>query len=571
MLVARIAWLWIVAAGMGQVSAAGELPVAPSTPPESVEVADIDLSNLLAQVPSDAAALLVAPRIDRFDERLGELIATCGLGPGMSIQRYLQSTLELVAGLEPQGPVAVALLGVGAPGETAQRLLLIVPTSDPTALMTFLSPSPEDAQVTRVRLRGRDSFASVRGRFVLFGPDRASVTGTGAGGFAEQMTSDQHKALADSDLTLLVTRRAVSAAGWDRSDAAQVSAALGLAANEKPDRPAYWSARLHADGIAFRWLRSGRGVGETEVECVDPQFLVGDSAEAQYALWVEATLNEEGGPSDVIGRVLLGAAKELSLLTEEQAQLLVERTSVLMRHVCQFRLAVSALGGTNKYADWTVEVRTRRNATNAVAELETWVGSLAELSLQEPRLNEMITRLEMRRGLEQVEGRSIGELVVGSGDRLSGSEASTGEQKEGPATTKVLARWAVLGDNMVLITDGNQRFLDAIIRRWRGAAETRRQAETQSAPRDSRVRLAIRVQPRRLRRVMQLAADTYGTPAADGRFWNLNGVLEGVLERTASGNDEFRLFMPGQLLAGVWGASVAPSTGGTERPVSDRR
>lgn len=560
---ALMAWLWIVVAGVGQAGATGDAQDSTVAPPVGVVEAGGGLAELLALVPSDPAAVLVVPRMDRFDERLLGVAAPYGLPSGLSIHQYLKSTLELVAGIEPKGAAAVVFLKGVATGEAVPRFLLIVPASDSAAVMTFLSPAPVDAGVMQVRLRGRESFAAVRGRFVVFGPDRASVSSDATSGFGEQLTLHQRETLADSDVSLFVTRAAVTAAGWDRAGTALISFALGLSGDDALDRPIQWSARLKSDGVHLLWLRQGRGGGGAEAGCAAPRLLTMGTSDVGLALGVEASLDEEGYPADVVGQVVLSAVKELALLSEDRADELGRRTGAIFRDVCEIQLAVSAPGKADEAAGWSASVRTRGDAAEVVQEMESWVSFVNRRPFQVPELNNFVERLDVRSGVEQVDGRPNRELVVAFSEPVAASAASSDTGRNRRASTRVLARWAAIAKDTILVTGGDAALFEAVLEWKRSRVDAARGTDSSPAPRDSRARWVIRVHPRRLRHVVQQAATAFGGSAPEGELWNMDEVLEAALERSVSRDDELRLFLPGRLLGKLWGASSSPARDGS--------
>lgn len=133
------------------------------------------LPDILTVLPSDTQVALIIPKLQWLNDRWGPLFAQWGL-PSKPLDA-LQNKLEMVTGLDHHRGAAIAILKASNQDDPSllRRMVLILPTLNRNALLTFLSPESLEDGYVKVRLRERNSYAGSKGAYTIIGPTLDAV------------------------------------------------------------------------------------------------------------------------------------------------------------------------------------------------------------------------------------------------------------------------------------------------------------------------------------------------------------------------------------------------------------
>lgn len=197
-------------------------------------------SDVLKLVPADAWGFAVIRSLETVDQRAAQLNEILGLGLPSPVTPMALGMLGVGDAIDMKRPLCLVMMdvqkfgGAGGPGSAA---VLMVPARDPKAMLQKFAPPPpaegdesegadEDAGdkgkasaegIQRISLMGQDSYAGIKGKYVIVGQNEDCVTHvlktkkTLDAGFAEVRS----KALAKSDIYLSVSLRAIVTAYKD--------------------------------------------------------------------------------------------------------------------------------------------------------------------------------------------------------------------------------------------------------------------------------------------------------------------------------------------------------------------
>lgn len=132
--------------------------------------------DIMSVLPGETELALVIPKLSVLnDDRWGPLFQVWGWPE--KPMAALFSKLEIVTGINGDLGAAVAVLGepAGSDSSLSQRLVLLLPTTNRNALLTFLSPQLLENGYVKIRLRDRDSFAGTKGSYTVIGPTLEAV------------------------------------------------------------------------------------------------------------------------------------------------------------------------------------------------------------------------------------------------------------------------------------------------------------------------------------------------------------------------------------------------------------
>lgn len=192
-------------------------------------------SDVLKLVPADAWGFVVIRSLETVDQRAAQLNAILGMGLPSPVTPMALGMLGVGDAIDMKRPLCLVMMdvqkfGVDGPSSAA---VLMVPARDPKAMLQKFAPPPaaegdegEDAEdkgkasaegIQRINLMGQDSYAAIKGKYVIVGQNEDCVTHvlktkkTLGVGFAEARS----KALAKSDIYISFSLRAVLTAYKD--------------------------------------------------------------------------------------------------------------------------------------------------------------------------------------------------------------------------------------------------------------------------------------------------------------------------------------------------------------------
>ncbi len=120
-------------------------------------------------VPDRAWAVLALSDPDALDDKLAPLLM--GRRTPFRATVLAKAWLSIIDGLDEHGTIAVVAMPVGKDATLPQRLAILVPTTDPTALMTLWSPETIEPGLYRAIIVGQESFVAFKSGYAVISPD----------------------------------------------------------------------------------------------------------------------------------------------------------------------------------------------------------------------------------------------------------------------------------------------------------------------------------------------------------------------------------------------------------------
>lgn len=184
----------------------------------------VDPTTVLRAIPADSTAFMVVRNLSETNKDLVEIARALGFSLGSGPESIFPAPLEwakesfgLNNGLADNGSVAFVVPNcqdAQTIDEVTSRVAILLPTSDPNALIASLGPQ-KDGDVTTVNLAGEPYVATKRDGFVVLGrtAEAAKAAASAGGeGILSKMSPDRIKAYASSDVFAWGTPKGVSAA-----------------------------------------------------------------------------------------------------------------------------------------------------------------------------------------------------------------------------------------------------------------------------------------------------------------------------------------------------------------------
>lgn len=311
--------------------------------------------------------------------------------------------LEIVAGVEPAGSAAVALVRVEAGGAVQLRPVLIVPTAERKKVLAFLNPRPAADGVLAVTIRGQDAFAIARGGHTLFGPDRATIRAVEASGFlgSKRLAPNVLKRFGANDATIWVDVRALRAT--NAFDALPIWARTLLAASTADETldAVLISTRFTSDGLAVA-LAMHTG-GTTRASASTEDLLIGLPNDS-FGLVLGTTATRDGGPMRFLIRAGVAALAATGRVDPLRVEPLVRVVQSSLRDVRSLSLSVSVVeAGGRRVPALAIVARTHGRAEALVNEIETVLSFLRRGVFGDYRLDGLTERLVLHRGVEHID------------------------------------------------------------------------------------------------------------------------------------------------------------------------
>lgn len=169
---------WTVLMGAAVHALAPSQDTARTSDAGHAQAAEPSASSLLDVVPGDVWAVFTWRDLRGFEARLAAFSSRINLPLPVSPTLGAKAFLNMVDGWRGDGDVALALLPAASPQEESDwgaRMALFLPTSDLSAMIRGLSPTPVDDRVYRVLLRGEPSCVARRGDFAVFAQNESVV------------------------------------------------------------------------------------------------------------------------------------------------------------------------------------------------------------------------------------------------------------------------------------------------------------------------------------------------------------------------------------------------------------
>ena len=177
--------------------------------------ADKTTDKVLAAVPANAIAFVCVPNLQQLDSDVQEAITKLGLAPlinppGMASPiGLLEQFLGMSDGLDTSGSLILAVLPPANPAIPIPQTALIVPATDPKALLTAMGGTPGEGGQWTLSIREKPHFAIAGdGRIVLSdSAETAKAVAEGKTGIADSVSQADRDAMVGLDLTIWIDAR----------------------------------------------------------------------------------------------------------------------------------------------------------------------------------------------------------------------------------------------------------------------------------------------------------------------------------------------------------------------------
>ena len=404
-------------------------------------------------LPADTLMAIAVHDLAKVDRRLTRLAGQ--LGVSVSPYTLAKGALEIVTGLDDTGSAAVALLRPKPGASPAGNLILLLPTPDRNAALTFLNPKPLDDGSIKVTLRGRESFAAGKGAFTVFGANLETVRRVlhGEKGLHERLMAEQRRSIAAHDVSVWLDVDVLSLNEQDTKTGPWWRRALNSNADLLSECAAIDAgAHVRPDGIALeahlvRAKTAGTGMAGDTTE----SLLRGLPAE-RFILATGLSGSQAPARAATMTNVALTALAEFNVLDPVQAVALRESYKRITARIASASASISLLeGGPDGRIGITKVLYTREGASALLRDIEALVSVFKAGPFTDPRVNAVMSRLAYRRAAETSQGLSIDHFYVDLSDIETVDQAALVETfgQDG-----LRARLGVIDGQRVVITVG---------------------------------------------------------------------------------------------------------------------
>lgn len=373
--------------------------------------------EILSALPADTVAVLTVRDLAECDRRLATLLARMGLP--ISPYASLKGAFDIVTGLDDHGSAAVALMPLPRQEGNTQPLVVLLPTSDPSVLMTFLSPQALENDYVRVTLRGREAYAAAKGGFVVFGPTLATVRYVleAKAGLNTAMSAHQLKRHAASDVSIWVrgTPRKTGLT-CDRFGSPLLRGLCNALDAQFPCDGIQLCTNLNSDGIAFELNMTWESGASSDGSAEPSGSLLTGLPDEPFAVAMGLNDDRSGGRANWLLRILFHTLTAAGVLEASQANELREAYERLSQKVARVASSISMLPEeTGDTIGFAKIMRARGDARKLLDGISQVVAILRRGPFVDPRLNRLMERLEYRAGAESLPDLTIDHLALDLG------------------------------------------------------------------------------------------------------------------------------------------------------------
>ncbi|NOT02655.1 MAG: hypothetical protein HOP29_18775 [Phycisphaerales bacterium] len=169
------------------------------------------MSNPLSVVPEDAVFFMLVPCIQQADTHFQKTIADLGLDmflppPNNSLATMMGTYLQMTTGLNVEGPLVVAVLPFTNFMEAPAKQVVIVPASDPKALLQAMGGTESEGGQWNVMVMGQPMSAATTKDRVVIGmmPDTVKQVAAADKGIDSKLSDAEKKAVEGLDVAVWV-------------------------------------------------------------------------------------------------------------------------------------------------------------------------------------------------------------------------------------------------------------------------------------------------------------------------------------------------------------------------------
>lgn len=474
----------------------------------SVAAAQDATKKALASIPADAIAFVIVPSIATLDADYQRFINDLGLQmfvqpPLNSIPGLLGQFMQMSAGLDTNGTLAVVIMPAEQIFELPTKIALLVPATDPKALLEAMGGQTGEGGVWSVTVQGQPWSAVItEGRAVLSpSPDVAKAIVASKTGIDTKIKKSELAALKDLDVALWIDgskllsmfkpqidgllgmmalmQQSAGAMGTRQAEATKQQVDLLVNGLES----GVFGVSLDAGGVGLRFAMTAKPGSDLAKQLTSPKTsgsllrgLPGDKYLLAFGQAVDPAQTKEALKSL---DPYFAMADEIEDLDKEQfARLkpLIEEWAGLIRGI---RVSV---GATTAGEDGMFRVNGVLETTDSQATLKT-IGEIIEViknvASVEEDFKEIVDAVTYSTDTEEINGLKVHQLKI---DIATLAEAADMDEEDIAAIGKVIGKEGLLfrlaaagGKTVVLGFGGGAKYMGTLLE----------QAQSGNAPLDS--------------------------------------------------------------------------------------
>ncbi|UCC30912.1 MAG: hypothetical protein JSU86_01285 [Phycisphaerales bacterium] len=406
--------------------------------------------EILSALPEDVVFVAVVRDLAECDGKLTRLMER--LGFPVSPYTLLKGALGIVTGLDDEGSAALALLAPGPAGVPSTRIALLMPTTDPTALLTFLNPQPVDEKYVKVTLRGRETYVGTKSRFSVFAPDIETVRHVvnAKTRLVDRFSARQLKRYGTNDVSFWVNV-ALMASGALGERPAWLKSTLGVESPEQYES-FQWSSRIESEGLYFE-LSAARGEpsGTAKGRETTDSLLAGLPSE-RFVMALGLLDDDGGARLGSMVNLIISASTAFGVVEPSRSAALAQAYESVAGKITGGSASVSLLPeGPDGRLALTKVLHTRGDGRAVLDDVARILSVLKSGPFVDPRINRVAERIEYRRAAETSDTVIIDHMSVKLSE-FEGIDHEALKKLLGPEG--FLTRYAVVDGNTVVIALG---------------------------------------------------------------------------------------------------------------------
>ena len=356
--------------------------------------------EILSALPVDVVFAVTVRDLAQCDGKLTKLMER--LGFPISPYTLLKGALGIVSGLNDDGSAAVAVMAPGPAGAASKRIVLILPTTDRAALLTFLNPRPVDESYVQVTLRGRETYVGTKGRFTVFGPDIETVRHVvnAKTRLVDRFSTHLLKQFGANDVSLWVNVASLASGALGERPIAWLQRTFGVE-SLKQYESFQWSSRFETDGLYLELSAARAEPSRTAKRRETTDSLLTGLPNERFIMAL-GLLDDNGGArlSSMTNRII-SASTAFGVIEPSRSAALARAYESVVGKITEASASVSLLpDGSDGRIALTKVLRTRGDGRAVLDDVEGILNVLKSGPFVDPRINRVAEKIEYRRAAE---------------------------------------------------------------------------------------------------------------------------------------------------------------------------
>ena len=356
--------------------------------------------EILSALPVDVVFAVTVRDLAECDGKLAKLMER--LGFPISPYTLLKGALGIVSGLNDDGSAAVAVMAPDPAGAASKRIVLLLPTTDRAALLTFLNPRPVDESYVKVTLRGRETYVGTKGRFTVFGPDIETVRHVvnAKTRLIDRFSTHLLKQFGANDVSLWVNVASLASGAFGERPVAWLQRTFGVE-SLKQYESFQWSSRFETDGLYLELSAARAQPGRTANRRETTDSLLTGLPDERFIMAL-GLLDDDGGArlSSMTNRII-SASTAFGIIEPSQSAALARAYESVVGKITEASASVSLLpDGSHGRIALTKVLRTRGDGRAVLDDVQSILNVLKSGPFVDPLINRVAERIEYRRAAE---------------------------------------------------------------------------------------------------------------------------------------------------------------------------